>query len=841
MKKRHFNDNWFFGHAGDAKSPVTLPHDAMLHDGRAADSPTGSAGAFFLAGKYEYEKTFAVPAQAEGKQLLLQFDGVMRNSEVFVNGKKAGGAAYGYIPFFVDLTPYLDYGADNTVLVRADNSLQPASRWYSGGGIYRPVWLWEGDENVILPLGLRVKTRSVKNPQVEVEVRAKGIAVNLTARIELLDAAGQTAAAAEIPLTADKADDGTGYGSGASRNVEGSVAGETGSDVVGSAAGSTALKKSGRAVIDLPGAKLWSEDTPNLYQCSVQLLADGVPADTAEVIFGIREIKANSKGLFINGKNTLLRGGSVHHDNGVIGAVSTPESEWRRIRILKENGFNAIRIAHNPASEDLINACDYYGVYVIDETWDMWYNHKNQHDYATEFKTHYRSDVEMLAARDYNHPSVIMYSIGNEVSEPAKPKGVELAKELVDLFHKLDDTRPVTGGINIMIISQSAKGSGIYKEDGGRDDSAEQKTKGMNSTMFNFVTSMVGTSMNKMGNSKKADAASSPVLDALDVCGYNYGSGRYPKEGTAHPDRVIYGSEIFPQDVAKNWAVIKKYPYLVGDFLWTAWDYIGECGLGAWAYDADGKGFDKPYPWKLGDSGALDILGDPNAEMYWSQAAWGVIADPKITVQPANHPGTTPAKATWRGSNGLPGWSWRGCDGNKTVVEVFTTGNSVELFLNGKKIGKKKVKECRALFRVNYAPGTLKAVSYDSAGKVIGEDVLISAKDKLHVETRAVHEPVAIGTDLGMETVYVEIAVCDADGTLELARDIRLSVSVAGGELLGFGSANPRTEDDFLSGSYKTYYGRAQAVIRKPRGGEAIVEIKGESSESSGCKSRISV
>ena len=212
-----------------------------------------------------------------------------------------------------------------------------------------------------------------------------------------------------------------------------------------------------------------------------------------------------------------------------------------------------------------------------------------------------------------------------------------------------------------------------------------------------------------------------------------------------------------------------------------------------------------------------------------------------MTLRPANHPGITPAKATWRGSNGLPGWSYSGCAGNKTTVEVFTTGSSVELFLDDKKIGKKKVKECRAVFRADYAPGTLRAISYDSSGKVIGEDTLTSAKDELHLETKAVHETAALGTDPGMETVYVEIAICDGDNVVEQNLDMRLSVSVTGGELLGFGSANPRTEDDFTAGSYRTYYGRAQAVIRKKRGSEAIVEIRGENSESSGFESRISV
>ena len=797
MKKTDFNAGWLYGHPGEKKKPVQLPHDAMLLDGRRSDSPTGSAGAFFQGGVYEYEKEF-IPEAGE-QTLLLQFEGVMRNAAVTVNGQAAGGAAYGYIPFQVDLTPFIKPGQKNTIRVTADNSRQPASRWYTGGGIYRPVWLWQGGTAVIPPQGLRVKTLSVKEPEIEVQILAAGAGKSLQAAVAVEDAGGRVLAEQTLTL----------------EDLHGSVR------------------------ISLPGAGLWSADSPVLFTCRARLTADGQLLDEAETIFGIRKIEKSRDGLLINGKPTLLRGGSVHHDNGVIGAVSTAESEWRRVRILKENGFNALRIAHNPACEDLLHAADYYGMYIIDETWDMWYNHKNTQDYAGEFTANWRQDVTTLAARDYNHPSVIMYSIGNEVSEPAAEKGVQLGKEIIDLFHRLDDSRPVTGGINIMILSQSAKGSGIYNEEGGRDDSAEQKTKGMNSTMFNFVTSMVGTSMNRMGNGKKADAVSTPILDALDVCGYNYGSGRYPLEGKAHPDRLVYGSEIFPQDVAKNWAVIREHPYLVGDFLWTAWDYIGECGLGAWAFDADGKGFDKPYPWKLADSGALDILGDPNAEMFWSQAAWGLTQQPRITVQPVNHPGVTPAKATWRGSNGLPGWSWQGCEGNKAVVEVFTTGSSVELFLNGKKLGKKKVKDCRAVFKTVYAPGTLQAVAYDAAGRKLGEDTLVSAGKNLHLECRAVQEHVP--TAQALQTIYLEISVRDQDGIPELNRDIRLSVRAEGCELLGFGSANPRTEDDFLSGCYRTYYGRAQAVIRRPAGVTATVEIKGEGSEGSGFTSRVSV
>lgn len=315
---------------------------------------------------------------------------------------------------------------------------------------------------------------------------------------------------------------------------------------------------SGCGEITVPNAKLWSAETPNLYTCKV--------ADQ-EVKFGIRTLSWSNKGFFVNGQETLLQGGCIHHDNGILGAATYDESEWRRIRLMKEAGYNAIRSSHNPCSRAILEACDYYGMYIMDESWDMWFNHKCPHDYATHWRENHLADLKAMVERDYNHPSVIMYSIGNEVSEPAQAAGVEATKEMVAFIHDLDDTRPVTGGMNLMIISRSAAGNAIYDaENGGtNEDTSGGKMGSMNSYMFNVLTTMVGTSMNKAANGKKADVITAPCLDALDIAGYNYASGRYPLEGKAHPDRIIFGSETFPQDIYKNWDMVKKYPYLIGD------------------------------------------------------------------------------------------------------------------------------------------------------------------------------------------------------------------------------------------------------------------------------------
>lgn len=746
MKKTSFNDNWLY-----KGQTVTLPHDAMLHEQRDPNAKCGSAGAFFPDGEYVYEKSFQRPA---AERVLLQFEGVYKNAKVFINGKEAGGAAYGYIPFFVCADDYLIDG-ENTIRVECAVK-HPDSRWYSGAGIYRPVWLWTGPADSIEPESVKFSTVSYDPAVVRVQ-SPKSIKTEV---------AGVSGEGTDFELT-------------------------------------------------IPDAKLWSENTPYLYTAKVTN-----DVDSEEIQFGIRKVEWSNKGLFINGRETLLRGGCLHHDNGILGAATFDESEWRRVKKLKDAGFNAIRSAHNPCSRAMLEACDALGMCLMDESWDMWFHHKTKYDYATDWREHHMADLKAMVDRDFNHPSVILYSIGNEVSEPAKPEGVEAIRKMADFLHKTDPNRAVTGGFNLMIISNAAKGKGIYDENGeGRDESGEKKLQGMNSTIFNMVTSMIGTGMNKSANSKSADAATAPALEVLDLAGYNYASGRYPLEGKAHPDRVIFGSETFPQTIAQNWAMVKKYPYLVGDFMWTAWDYLGEAGIGAWAYTEDGKGFSKPYPWLLGDTGAFDILGDPNAEAFWASAVWGRLDAPAICVQPINHD-SKPIKAAWRGTNGIPSWSWAGCKGKTATVEIFFDAAKVELLLNGKKLAAAKFKNCKATFKAQYAPGKLEAVAYGADGCELGRSVLCSADAPLQLAVRPEKSAVKPG-----EIVYVPVTVEGANGVVESNADRSLRITVEGGELLGFGSANPRTEERFDTGEYTTYYGRALAVVRAGETGKVTVSV----------------
>lgn len=765
--KLDFNAKWQFKKAGDEEyRNVTLPFDAMLHESRGKGKASGSACAWFDSGEYLFVKEFHGEAEWADKNLVLQFEGVYRNATVLLNGEEVAYHAYGFTQFLVDITGKVKLDENNTIEVRVDNHEVPNSRYYTGAGIYRPVTLLVTEKTHIPYGGIKIETASIDPAIVSVETTHAGGSVN----IEIID----------------------------------------GDHVVANAMGDCVM-------LTIPNAVLWSDETPHLYTAIVTLSEGERTVQTETIKFGIRKLEWSNQGFFVNGKNTLLRGGCVHHDNGILGAVSYRKSEYRRAKLLKQYGFNAVRMGHNPASESFLDACDELGIYVLDEFWDMWETKKVKYDYSMNFQKGFKNDILATVVKDYNHPSVIMYSIGNEVADPATDRGLEVAKEIIEVVREADATRPITCGTNLMIITKAKKGDAVYKEDGGL---GETEKKPMNSTMFNMVASMVGTGLNRAANGSFADKVTTPFLDLLDIAGYNYASGRYPLEAKAHPKRVIYGSETFPQDIYKNWEMVKKFPYLVGDFMWTALDYLGEAGLGAWAYTEDAGTFDKPYPWLLADSGVLDILGDPNGEAFFAQAVWEVVDTPKIAVSPVKWT-QTPIKAVWRGTNALPSWSWSGCEGNNAVVEVYSPAAKVKLYLNGKCVGTQKVKKKVAKFEVKYASGELKAVAFDGKGKEAGTETLRSATGKPRV--RITFEDKSLQAN---EIGYVHVDIVGENNVVESNADRLLEVRVENGELLGFGSANPRTEESFLSGSYTTYYGKALAVVKSGEAGMLKVIVK---------------
>ena len=775
--KLDFNEKWIYYKDKTDGVSVNLPHDAMIDGKRSKTSPGGAACAYFEGGVYRYTKQFSVPEEWKDKNVYFKFGGVYRKAKIYINSIPVFEWANGYTDFSFCVDGYINYGKNNEIEVIADNSEQPNSRWYTGGGIYRPVTLIVKDKTHFELNGITVKTVSV-NPAV-IEITAKHTGGEVT--YEIYD-------------------------------------------------GDKKIAQTSETKIQIENAKLWSDKSPNLYTLKAVLKENGKTVDEEEVVFGIREVKATTKGLFVNGERVLLRGGCVHHDNGILGARCFAEAEERKVRIIKDAGYNAIRSSHNPCSEAFVSACDKYGIYLIDEFSDMWYMRKKKFDYALDFEKWYKKDLAAMVDKDKNHPSVIMYSIANEISEPFEQRGVDTAKQMVEYMHALDGTRFVTAGINLFIINNAKKGKGQYSEEKVEADALPkaQSEKPTSSTLFNMIATRVGPSMNKMANSDEVDKVTSPLLDSLDIAGYNYASGRYPLEGEKHPNRIIYGSETFPQDIYKNWQAVQKYTYILGDFMWTAIDYLGEVGIGGWSYDKQyGITFEKPYPWLIADAGAIDLIGTVGAEAKYAATVWGLNSKPVICVRPVNHAKDKVVKSVWRGTDAIESWSWYGCEKNKAEIEVYSDAAFIKLELNGKVLATKSVKECKAKFKTKYRHGKLVAVALNKNKKEISRSELVSAEKDHKIFLKAEKDCVGVG-----DILFINVNIADKNGITECNADTELLIETDG-ELLAFGSAQQKSEEKYSSNKTRTYYGRALAVIKATKKGLLNVNVTGDGKKSS--------
>lgn len=522
----NLNRDWLFFDSSGTPQSIDLPHDAMLTENRTTSCHNAKQSGYFPGGKYTYLKCLIIPKEYEGKRIELFFEGVYQNCKVYVNNSFAGSHKYGYTEFYVDITPYITIG-ENEIRVEVDNSLEPNCRWYSGSGIYRSVWMSVTDTIINEPV---ITTKSCSPAVIEIKADSESI-------VEIYD---------KDTLIANG--------------------------------------KSGEYEIE--NAQLWSEDNPYLYTCICKKGNDEIKTH-----FGIRLLEWNSKnGLTVNGKRVLLRGGCIHHDNGVLGACGYADAEERRVRILKEAGYNTIRSAHNPMSRAMLDACDRLGMYVMDEAFDGWYTPKNYHDYSRYFETEWKNDLTSMVNKDINHPCVIMYSVGNEVSETATQKGVETAKMLTDFVHSLDSTRPVTAGINVLLNVYANLGFGVYKEKGKYKPeplppkNKQYKEKKTGSAFFNAAAQKLGRLMFFMSKGKKGDKASKGAGEVLDIIGLNYAGSRIEEDIKKYPDRLMVASETMVTDLPYNWERVKKYPQMLGDFVWAAWDYLGEAGIGDWTY-----------------------------------------------------------------------------------------------------------------------------------------------------------------------------------------------------------------------------------------------------------------
>lgn len=767
MKKERFDQGWSYCHL-DVQEPLTavsIPHDAMFCEPRLPGNPGGGDVCWFAGRDYRYVKRFSVPQDWAGKHIVLEFEGVYRHAEVFLNDQKAGECAYGYTGFYVVADEYLLPGAENTLEVRVHNSQQPNSRWYSGAGIYRPVNLYMSGKSYIQPAGVRIRTVSL-NPAV-LQITANVVGQG-TARISLLYQD-------EPVLTAD------------------------------------ALAEGSRISLSLtlPEAKLWSPDTPNLYRCRIAF-----SGDIHEEVFGVRILAWNRReGFTINGKRTILRGACIHHDNGLLGACCHADAEERKIRILKENGYNAIRSAHNPCSKALLDACDRLGVLVMDEFVDCWYIHKTKYDYVNDFEANWQFELTSMVAKDYNHPSVVMYSTGNEVSETAQEKGIALTGEMTRFLHRLDDTRPVTCGVNIFFNFLSSIGFGVYSDDKA-EKTADQRTapkkkKPVGSEFFNTLATLLGDTAMKVGATfYGCDVKTRGAFAQMDIAGYNYGILRYKHDLKKYPDRLIVGSETFCKDAYRFYEQAKQEPGLIGDFVWAGMDYLGEVSAQTWAYQDEIPEEPDTAGFLCSESGRIGLTGIPIGESAYTKVAFEQTAGPLIAVVPVCHTGKRTLSA-WKLTNARSTWAWNGWEGSPATVEVYARAAEVELLVNGTSVGRKRLKkDCRAVFQTTYQAGTVTAVSYDARGREIGRSSLRSAGAE--TELRALPEQKS--TSAG-HLVYVNLQYTDENGLLKPAELHTLTVSVTGGKLLAFGNANPYQAESPLTNRSEVYYGAAQAII----------------------------
>lgn len=780
MKKLDFNTGWTFRRLDDSGDgvPVRLPHDAMFTEKRSLRSKGRHNIGWFESHDYEYRKYFTPP---EGfSSLLLEFEGVYRNAQVFVNGSAAASRPYGYTNFYVDITPYLRSGGENEIRVIARNADQPNSRWYSGSGIYRPVWLYAGAEQHILPNGLKIRTLSADPPRIGIRVET---ARPGTVSVRILD--GNGTAVAE-----------------------------------------TVCESGRERELDIPGGRLWSPEEPNLYTC-----AASIGSDEARETFGIRHLTWNThEGLAINGKRVILKGACIHHDNGLLGACAFPEAEERKIRLLREVGYNAIRSAHNPCSKAMLDACDRLGMLVMDEYTDMWYIHKNAFDYASNMRQWWRQDLADMVDKDYNHPSVILYSTGNEVAETGQKQGIALTGQMTEYLHGLDAGRPVTCGINIFFNFLYSCGFGVYSDEKAKKEARKnpnKRKKAVGSEFYNTLAGLLGDKTMKLGATlPMCDRKTRDAYANMDVAGYNYGILRYRHDLKKYPDRLILGSETFCKDAYRFLELAKQAPRLIGDFVWAGMDYMGEAGIGSWEYGDYAPMETEDPGWLTAGSGRLNILGFGGGEAAYTAVALEKETGPRLAVRPVYQTGKHTPSA-WKMTDAMESWSWPGCEGRTAAVEVYARAAAVELLLNGKSVGRKTLKDtCNVTFRIPYAPGELTAVAYDAGGNRLGSSGLRSAGPET-VLTVSPEAPAVKPDGLA----FVRLRYTDEAGIPKPMEKHTLKIRVENGTLMGFGNACPYNPEGYRSDTAKTYYGEAMAVLRGGETGSVTVTVTDEQRE----------
>ena len=785
------DSNWKFvlGDPGGAEArsfedanwrTVELPHDWSIEGRPSKDNPTGSEGGYFPAGTGWYRKTFSAPPEWRGKRVSVEFDGVYRDATVYLNGHKLGNQPYGYTSFSFDVTPDLDFSGLNVLAVRVDNSAQPNSRWYSGSGIYRHVRVVVTDPVHVAHWGVLVSTTSASTESGSLSVRTRvenesTATARVTVETQILDRGGKPAGRAQSAVEA---------------------------------APGSATEASQEIAVSKPA--LWSPEAPALYRAVTRLRKDGKAIDEVVTIFGIRTLAWSAeKGLLLNGKAIKLAGGCVHHDNGPLGAAAFDRAEERRVELLKAAGYNAVRTSHNPPSPAFLDACDRVGLLVLDEAFDTWKANKVKYDYGRNFDEWWQRDISAMVLRDRNHPSVVLWSIGNEIPEVLVERGPAIAKRLADQVRSLDSSRPLTQAV-------PTSTSGPFPD---------------------------------------------AVLAVLDIAGYNYNLARnYANDHRRVPSRLMMTTESFPAAAFEQWQVAKDNSFILGDFVWTAMDYLGESGIGAWAYGtpqqasqagmmmtgmqgmadkmflamANGvdmkammaqaggnQGGQSPmsflapgYPWHAAQCGDLDLTGHRKPQSYYRDILWNGGDRVYATVRLPEPEGKKIVAVAWAVYPTLPSWTWPTQEGKELQVEVYSGVEKVRLYLNDKLIGEKatgRSEEFKALFTVPYAPGTLKAVGM-RGDRAVAESVLTTAGNPARLRLTADRTTLQAG---GQDLSFVTVEAIDAEGRFQPNADQEVQFAITGpGAIAAVGNADGKDESPYQGDRRKLFQGRALVVVR---------------------------
>jgi beta-galactosidase len=748
VRKQLFDDNWkfFLGDNENAKSTnfndeswrkLDLPHDWSIEGNVSPKNPTSAAGGYFPAGIGWYRKTFTASSEWKEKLVSIYFEGVYMNSEVFINGNSLGVYPYGYSSFSYDLSPYLNFDKENVIAVKVDNSQQLNSRWYSGSGIYRHVWLKSTDMVHVDDWGVAITTPDVSSKKATVQIKTKvknetNAPQSITLKSQILGKTNKIIAdyqtKVELPANSEK-------------------------EVT--------------QTLKVANPSLWTPETPHLYVARIQVLKGDKVIDDTNTNFGIRSLEFTAeKGFLLNGKSVKINGGCVHHDNGCLGAAAFDRAEERKVELLKAGGFNAVRTSHNPPSEAFLEYCDRLGLMVIDEAFDGWVTPKNQYDYSTYYNTWWQRDLEAMVRRDINHPSIIMWSIGNEIIERKEPEAVETAKMLSDCIKKIDQTRPVTSAMTTW------------------DEEWE---------IFD------------------------PLMAAHDISGYNYQMHRAIADHERVPSRIILHTESYTKDAFYIWKMVKDNDYIIGDFVWTALDYLGESGIGRFYYPGETKGEhweNDFYPWHGAYCGDIDLLGWRKPISHYRNILWNNSEKLYMAVKEPN-PDSGEIKLTlWSVWPTWESWTWPGFEGRDVQVEVYSKFPTVRLYFDDKLIGEQPTTETQAFkatFSVPYSPGQLKAVGVEN-GKEIQQTTLKTSGDAAIIKLTADrNEITADGQDLS----YISIEITDKDGILQPNASNQLQFSIDGpGVIVGVDNADLKDEAPYLGNARKAWKGRALVVIR---------------------------